>query len=271
MARDQRAVSIFRKNGGVWRHSNISIVEAHADAKCSMSPKYALGVLAMAVLMGFISFGPSVLPQEIVTSAWWKIGAPIIWLAAVILLWIQGVIWTREEKQNRVAQLRQEERLNGLEGAIAAQKIAITGTGAVTLPRLTVKATGRVSTLADKTEALAHDLLRFLKNKAPIPKQPPLRAPETGVKTWNDRWTDFWEVKHPLEQKIDAGYSAHFADAVSKLRHEIQESGINTWKLDELVDKKYHDSDTIREIATILLEISVRIRTNDLLKDATSD
>ena len=74
------------------------------------------------------------------------------------------------------------------------------------------------------------------------------------------------EVKRPLEQQIDAGYSAHFAEKISKLRHEIQESGINTWELDELVDKKYHDSETIRKLAAKLLEISVRMETDDLLK-----
>jgi hypothetical protein len=98
-----------------------------------------------------------------------------------------------------------------------------------------------------------------------------MRAPESGsAKVWEDTWKYFSDVKLPLEQKIDAGYARRFATPVSDMRHEIQEQAINTFRLDELVDKKYHDSDTIREIAAMLLEMSVRMRTDDLLKDATS-
>jgi len=189
---------------------------------------------------------------------------------------------TKQEPDKRDAQIyetfnqllahqkAQAETLDRLADAVAWTAPGITCAGAVTLPRLAVKATGTVSTLGERAATLARDLLKFLKEKGPIPEQPPIRAPESGsAKVWEETWKYFSDVKLPLEQKIDAGYSRRFATLVSNMRHEIQEQGTNTFRLDELVEKRYHDSETIREIAAMLLEISVRMRTDDLLNDAT--
>jgi hypothetical protein len=254
--------------GCVGNAPELSVAHEHSDAKRKMSKKYALEVLVVVVLLGATTILPAVLQEQIVQSVYWKTGLVGLWLLAIIAFWIRGRILTKEDveaERNREKQYtKMTETLERVMEAVVTQRAAITGTANITLPRLAITATGTVSTLADKAEGLARDLLKFLKEKGPVPEQPPLRKDN---RTWNERWNHFWKQKKPFEERVDAGYSAHFAERVSKIRHEIQEYGIPTHKLDDLVDKGYHDSDTIREIIAMLLEMSVRIRTNELLGD----
>ena len=102
--------------------------------------------------------------------------------------------------------------------------------------------------LSGRTEKLAVDLLRFLREQGPEPAK-------------SSAGSDRLEYA----EKVRNLYLAHYALRVSAIRHEIMAHEADA-DLDRFVDNPYFDHNAVRRLAVKLLEVSCAMRTDELIK-----
>jgi hypothetical protein len=117
--------------------------------------------------------------------------------------------------------------------------------------------------LSGRTEKLAVNLLRFLKEQGPEPEKP---STGSDRRETDERWLRYSAEKMEHNRKVDSLYLAHHASMVSTIRHELRAHGANIPDLDGLVDNPYHDHGAVHRLAVRLLEVAAAMRTDELIK-----
>lgn len=112
--------------------------------------------------------------------------------------------------------------------------------------------------LPGRTEKIALDLLRFLKEQGPEPEKPSSDS--------DQQWLIYADDKAEHNRKVDSLYLAYYASTASTIRHELRAYGVDMSGLDGLVDNPYHDHGRVHDLAVRLLQISCAMRTDELIK-----
>lgn len=194
--------------------------------------------------MGFDALSP-VLDPEWTTSFWWKVSAPIVFILAIICLWSQGRILSREDRENREAKDRSAKNFEAITARLSNSNIS-----------LETKDNG----LRGKVLALGHDLFAFLREKGP---RPTVQYKESM--TLFEKIRAAMEANGPYVEAIHYGYQHRFRQRVVDLFDELAEHGISdpeikSWDIDP---PQIQNGDRIRKIAESLLLLATKMQIAD--------
>jgi hypothetical protein len=205
--------------------------------------KYALQLLA-AVLMGFDAITPLFIPDQL-SSTWWRAAALFAFFLAITCLWRQGVLLSREDKENKKQQQERDARIERQYSELVKEfPPGVSGS----------RQESKELPLQEKAIKLGHDLFSFLGEIEP----PNL---SDRPKSFEDVWKRLIEVKTPYAIRVRDGYVSKFGDRVIEVARELEAAGIKNLEIEnvEINPPEAVRSGDVRKIADSLFLAAARM------------
>jgi len=193
--------------------------------------------------MGFVAIMPLLISDQL--STLWKAAVLLAFVLAIACLWRQGVLLSREARENKSQQEERDARIERQYSEIAK---------GFPLKASDPRQDGGALPLQEKAIKLGHDLFSFLREiKPPNLYERP--------KSFEDVWKRLVEVKTPYATRVREGFVSKFGDRVIEVARGLEAAGIKDLKVEnvEINPPEAVRSGDVRKIADSLFLAATRM------------